>query len=174
MKFNHEFIKIKELKPHPKNPKQHFDEQINGIAKLIDELGWGRPIIISKDKYILAGHGAVLAAKQLGYTKVPYRVMKWNHDSPEALTYLIADNKSSELATWDNTLLLDDLIELNASGLDVELTMFDTDEIYELKVELNSIQDGESIPEDEQEFDESIADEIPFIKCPKCGYEIPK
>jgi len=178
MKPNHEFIKIKELKLHPKNPKQHSDEQINGIAKLIDELGWGRPIIISKDKYILAGHGAVLAAGRLGYTEVPYRVMKWKHDSPEALTYLIADNKSSELATWDNKLLLDDLKELDIGKLDVKLTMFNDLELKELDINSNiewyendideDLEDIYEKPEDQDQDNEEEENRY----CPKCGYKL--
>ena len=62
---NTPWINVDELKSHPKNPREHRSEQIKKIAKSIKELGWGSPIIISKDNYILAGHGAYIAAKDI-------------------------------------------------------------------------------------------------------------
>jgi DNA modification methylase len=156
-KTNHEYINIKKLKPHPKNPKIHSTEQIQGIADSIRELGWGRPIILSQDNYILAGHGAVLAAELLDYDEVPYRRMKHEHDTPEALAYLLVDNKSSELATWDNELLHDDLIELDTSNLNTSLTMFSDDEIKELQNEIQHLEDTNTeVVEDDYDIDNEV------------------
>ena len=63
--MNYPEIPISKLKLHPKNPRDHSPEQIQKIAISIKELGWGRPIIFSIDNYILAGHGAYIAAKDI-------------------------------------------------------------------------------------------------------------
>lgn len=154
---NHVFININEIKPHPKNPKKHSEEQIKGIAELI-KIGWGRSIVISKDNYILAGHGAVRAAKEiLGLKEVPYTIFNYNHDEAEAITYMLGDNKSGELSTWDKELLHANLEELDKSNLDVKLTMFQEKELIELKDELNYLEDNNiEITEDEYDINQEV------------------
>ncbi|MBZ9569981.1 ParB N-terminal domain-containing protein [Methanobrevibacter sp. TMH8] len=157
MQTNHVFIKINKIKSHPKNPKKHSKEQIRGIAKLIDELGWGRSIVISKDNYILAGHGAVKAAQLLKLDEVPYLVMNWNHADPEAIAYMLADNKSAEESEWDKLLLYANIEKLDNSHLDINLSRFQAEEVEELKTELNSLEDSKTeITEDDYDIDKEI------------------
>ena len=145
-------IKISELKEHPKNPRNHSEEQIKKIAKSIKELGWGRPIIISKDNYILAGHGAYIAAKDLlKYTEVPFKQMEHQHDSPEAIAYMVADNKLTDESDWNYGKL--DLVfeDLKLQHYDLELTGFEPlqlDEITE-KIHPTKIKEDDFNPEDE-------------------------
>ena len=142
-----EFIKIKDLKPHPENPREHTEEQIQKIAKSIHELDWGRPIIISKDNYILAGEGAYLAAKDvLKYKEVPFRRMKHMHDSPEAIAYMLADNKLNEESDWNYGKLQNIKDELGLLGFDVSLTGFNEIELEEIDTKLNKY--GENEPKD--------------------------
>jgi ParB-like chromosome segregation protein Spo0J len=163
-------IQLSELKEHPQNPRNHSEEQIKKIAKSIKELGWGRPIIISKDNYILAGHGAYIAAKDLlKYTEVPFKQMEHQHDSPEAIAYMVADNKLTDESDWNYGKL--DLVftELKLKHYDLNLTGFDENEALNLNMETD-----EDLPEEEPEYDESIADDVEFITCPKCNHEFPK
>ena len=168
-----EFIKIEDIKLHPENPRDHLEEQIEKIAKSISELDWGRPIIISKDNYILAGEGAYLAAKDvLKYKEVPFSRMKHLHDSPEAIAYMLADNKLGEESDWNYGKLQKINTDLKIAGFDVTLTGFNEIELQEIDTKIIGELDG--IPEDEPEFDESIADDVEFITCPECGHEFPK
>ena len=164
-------IKTSELKPHPQNPRQHDDEQIKKIARSIQGNGWGRPIIISSDKYILAGHGAVQAAEQLNIHEVPYKYLEpqVKHDTPEALAYMIADNKTTDESEWNYGKLDVVFKDLQLEGFDTELTGFDDVELEEIENKINY-----ELPEDEPEYDETIADDVEFIKCPECGHEFPK
>jgi len=131
------WINITELKPHPKNPRDHTPEQIQEIADSIRELDWGRPIIISSDNYILAGEGAYLAARDiLKLQKVPYRRMKWKHDDPEAIAYMLADNKLAEKSTWNYPQLGELSIDLDLKGFDVKITGFDNIELEQFKTDL--------------------------------------
>lgn len=66
-----EFMKIETLKtnalvPYARNAKTHPPAQISRIAGSIKEFGFCNPVLIDKDNGIIAGHGRVLAAQQLG------------------------------------------------------------------------------------------------------------
>ena len=193
------WIKVDDLKPHPDNAMEHPEDQIEDIARSIDKLGWGRPITISKDLYILAGHGACKASEGTYYKdvdgnkqffkseKVPYKFLNYpnspNHDDPEAIAYMLADNKLPENSYWNYGKLDTNFNDLKVAGFDVELSGFDNVELKEVDGKLNYIHDNildnnsyvdEEIPESEPEFDESIADTVEMIKCPECGHEFPK
>lgn len=94
--------------------------------------------------------------------------MPHQHDSPEAIAYMVADNKLTDSSDFDYGKLELNFEELKLEGFDLELTGFDNTENI-----IPTIYD-EDIPDEEQEFDESIADSVKFIKCPECGYEFPK
>ena len=127
-------IQISELYEHPKNPRNHSEEQIKKIAKSIKELGWGRPIIISKDYFILAGHGAYLAAKDLlKYSEVPYKQMEHQHDSPEAFAYMVTDNKLTDESDWNYGKLEPLIGEIELTGFDLSLTGFENKESNNLQ-----------------------------------------
>lgn len=165
---NLEWLPLTDIKPHPDNPRDHSEDQIRKISNSINELGWGRPLILSKDGYILAGHGVYLAVMNiLKLKKVPTVKMQWKHDSPEAIAYMIADNKLTDESGW-NFPKLDELsINLELNEFDLTLTGFD-------EAELKLLEESNKIPEEEQEFDESVADDVEMIKCPECGHEFPK
>lgn len=135
-------MKLSEIKEHPKNPRQHTEEQIKKIATSIKQLGWGRPLILSSDGYILAGHGAYTAVKDvLHYTEAPVKVMDHKHDSPEALAYMVADNKLTDESDWnygDLELVFEDI---KLEGFDVELTGFNIDEQLEVETKVQGTQE---------------------------------
>ena len=65
------FRNVEELIPYINNSRTHSDEQVEQIAASIKEFGWTNPILVDGDSGIIAGHGRLLAARKLGYTKVP-------------------------------------------------------------------------------------------------------
>jgi len=80
---------------------------------------------------VIAGHGRLLAARQLGLTKVP--VIELGHLSPtQRRAYLLSDNRLALDAGWDETLLALELAELSEAGYDLALTGFEVTEIEEL------------------------------------------
>jgi hypothetical protein len=60
-----------ELIPYARNPRTHSDTQVAQIAASIREFGWTVPILVDDANGIIAGHGRVLAARQLGLERVP-------------------------------------------------------------------------------------------------------
>lgn len=109
-------MKLTDLIPYENNPRIN-DDAIDVVANSIKEFGFKNPIIIDKDNVIVCGHTRRLAAIKLGLTEVPcIRADDLTEDQIKA--FRVADNKTSELSTWD----LDKLkIELG----DIELNMAD-------------------------------------------------
>lgn len=98
-KYHWKEIEIAKLKPNPMNVKIHTQAQIDIIKKLILSEGFIKPVAIDKTFTIWAGHGAVIAATQLGMKKVPY--VDWSNKSIEERKLLmIADNMANE-SDWN-------------------------------------------------------------------------
>lgn len=118
------------LLPYARNSRTHSPEQIGKVADSIKRFGFTNPILV-RGQTIIAGHGRVMAAKQLGLGTVP--TIRLDHlTEDEARAYVIADNKLAELAGWDDDLLAIELRDLQAHDFDLGLTGFSDDEINEL------------------------------------------
>jgi len=112
--------KPEDLKPHPKNPNQHNEEQINRMAKVIKYQGFRRPIEISSlSGFIIAGHCRRLAAISLGMELVPTITQNYLSEEQEWAD-LISDNALSEGALMDMSLINAQLPEFGPE-LDIDL-----------------------------------------------------
>jgi len=122
---------IDRLKPYERNPRTHSPEQITKIAASLLEFGWTNPILVDADAGIIAGHGRLLAARELGMTTVP--VIELSHlTEAQKRAYLIADNRLALDAGWDEDLLAEELRALEGLDFNLELTGFDLDELHDL------------------------------------------
>ena len=118
------------LTPRVANPRTHSRTQIRQIAASIEHFGFINPVLIDRDGGIVAGHGRVEAAKQLGLKTVPTICLDTLTEA-EIRAYVIADNRLAELAGWDNELLaieLQGLLDLDLD-FDVTITGFETPQI---------------------------------------------
>lgn len=121
---------ISELKPYKNNARTHSKKQVKQIAASIGQFGFVNPALIDEDGNIIAGHGRVLAAKELGLQQVP--TIKISHLTPEQIkAYRLADNKLAELAGWDDDILKIEFQHLQefADVLDLTVTGFEVAEI---------------------------------------------
>jgi DNA modification methylase len=119
---------IHALRPHRQNARTHSNRQLRQIANSIRRFGFCNAILVDDDLTILAGHGRVEAATQLGLTSVP--TVRLSHLSEaDKRAYVIADNRLAEKAGWDRNLLAIELQDLIDIGFEVELTGFETPEI---------------------------------------------
>ncbi|SFK89088.1 ParB/Srx family N-terminal domain-containing protein, partial [Methylocapsa palsarum] len=64
-------LPIGELSANPGNPRKHGREQIRAIARSIEAFGFNAPILIDRNKQLIAGHGRFEAAKLLGRSEIP-------------------------------------------------------------------------------------------------------
>ncbi len=119
---------IASLHPYAGNARTHSKRQINQIAKSIAQFGFTNPVLIADDDTIIAGHGRVRAASQLGMTHVP--TIRLTHLTPaQRRAYIIADNKLALNAGWDQELLAIELQGLIDLDFDLELTGFSLAEV---------------------------------------------
>jgi DNA modification methylase len=142
-------LPIRDLRPNPNNARTHSRQQIEQIARSIDQFGFTNPVLIDGSNQILAGHGRVEAAKLLGVERVPTLRIEYLTDA-EKRAYVIADNKLAEKAGWSDEILKIELQELINLDFEVELTGFSPGEIDALL--------------DTQHSDGEDADDI----CPEC------
>jgi DNA modification methylase len=124
------YLPITSLKPNPQNPRVHTYKQVQQIAHSIRAFGFNVPILVDERLNVVAGHGRLLAAQELGWKTVP--AIKLNHLSQTQYKgFLIADNRLTENSSWDDRLLGEQLKALSELELDFELevTGFETAEI---------------------------------------------
>jgi len=135
-----------ELKMSSRNVRIHSPKQLKQLCKCIKQIGFINPIIIDSKKTIIAGHGRLLAAKQLSIKEVP--TISVSHLSDDEIrAYALADNKLCEKGEWDNELLrieLDHLIQIDI-GIDIDLTGFEMPEIDMLLQECEQPNEDEPL-----------------------------
>jgi len=88
------------LRPYASNARTHSKKQIRQIAASIERFGFTNPVLVSDEGEIIAGHGRVLAAQQLGMTEVPTLTLS-HLSAAERRAYVLADNKLALNAGWD-------------------------------------------------------------------------
>lgn len=133
------------LRPYERNARTHSKRQIRQIVDSIKEFGFTNPVLINPDNTIVAGHGRVQAAKQIGMSEVPTICLS-DLTPNQIRAYVIADNRLAERAGWDESILKIELQHLlTIEGLlDVTVTGFDMPEIdFMLQGD-----DGKSDPDD--------------------------
>ncbi|MDB2127483.1 site-specific DNA-methyltransferase [Enterocloster clostridioformis] len=124
-------INVNELVPYVNNARTHSAEQINKIRSSLREFGFVNPVIIDRDKNVIAGHGRLEAAKAEGFTEVPC-VFIDDMTEAQKKAYILADNRMALDAGWDDDLLKVELEALQGMDFDLGLTGFDEKEIADL------------------------------------------
>src|SRR6056297_1288482 len=130
---------LTKLQPYANNAKAHGADQVAKIAASMAEFDWTVPCLVADDGELIAGHGRVLATTQLGLTEAPVIVLGHLTEA-QRRAYRIADNKLTELGTWDEALLSVELNDLLAEDYDLSLIGFDD-------AELEALLAGEVDPE---------------------------
>jgi DNA modification methylase len=128
-----ETISLEELRPWPRNARTHSRKQIRQIAESIRRFGFTNPVLIDGENRILAGHGRVEAAREIGMTTAP--CLRVDHMSAaEKRAYVLADNKLALNAGWDEELLALELKELMSADIEfsVDVTGFSIAEVDQL------------------------------------------
>ena len=136
-----------ELKPYENNPRVN-DYAVKKVFASIEEFGFTSPILVDPELVIIAGHTRREAAILKGLEKVPYIVVDWM--SPEQVrAYRIADNKLSELSTWDEVALKEELFELKELDFPLEVMGFTEMDLKDLFVE-EEPEEKEKAPKEEK------------------------
>ena len=121
-------LPVDELIPYVNNARTHSPEQINKLRASLREFGFINPVIIDKDKNIIAGHGRVMAAREEGIKEVPCVLVDYLTEAQKK-AYILADNRMALDAGWDEEMLRVEIESLQGADFDVSLTGFSDDEI---------------------------------------------
>ena len=99
----------------PRNAMHHGDQNVDAIAASLARFGQRQPLVVNRATgTIEAGNGRHQAAESLGWGWV---AVLYVDDDPQAATgYAIADNRTAELAEWDDAVLVELLGELTDAG----------------------------------------------------------
>jgi hypothetical protein len=84
---------IEQLKPDPDNARRHSKKQVRQIAESIKVFGFNVPILIDRDGDVIAGHGRLLAAGELGMTEVPTLCL-------DHLCFTVHHKRSTKMLSW--------------------------------------------------------------------------
>jgi DNA modification methylase len=114
--MNIETLRIAELTPDPNNARQHDDKNLKAIMGSLKEFGQRKPIVITEAGTIVAGNGTVEAAKRLGWTDIEVVRVPADWTDAQVKAFAIADNRTAELANWNQEVLTSQLLELEAEG----------------------------------------------------------
>jgi hypothetical protein len=145
----------------PANARKHPDDNLEAIKGSLRSFGQVKPIVVREgSRVVCCGNGTLAAARALGMTHVAANIIPLSDTAAAALA--IADNRTSELAEWDEETLKSLLatIAVDDQGLQA---MFDALEA-EYKTEVPVEPDA---PEDFKQVDENIETEH---VCPRCGF----
>jgi DNA modification methylase len=125
-----EYCPLDSVRLDPQNPRIHSKKQVRQIARSIEKFGFNVPVLIDGRGQLIAGHGRVLAARLLGMTHIP--TIKLEHLTEAQLRiFMIADNRLTENAVWDERLLGEQFKALSILELDfdIDISGFEIGEI---------------------------------------------
>jgi ParB family transcriptional regulator, chromosome partitioning protein len=133
------------LVPYERNARTHSAEQVAQIAASIQEFGFTNPLLVDGADGILAGHGRLAAAKDMGLAEVPVIVLD-HLSAAQRKAYILADNQLALNAGWDTELLQMEVAALNLEDFDLSLLGFDEDRIAGLLEGGADVQELEEMP----------------------------
>ena len=118
----------KELKLNPRNSRTHSKKQLHKIAQSIEKLGFNNPVLVDTENFIIAGHGRVLAAKELGLNDDRIKEWQFKRNLLPNLQFLEGTENESKNKTPLKTWVEDDGndFEYHPQGVSLELNDFDT------------------------------------------------
>ena len=132
-----QLVDINKLIPYVNNARTHSPEQITKLRSSLREFGFINPVLIDREFNVLAGHGRIAAAKEEGINEVPC-VFVEHLSEAQKKAYILADNRMSLDAGWDDELLKVEMASLQEMGFDVGMTGFDESELADLFADDNN------------------------------------
>jgi len=150
---------VAKLMPDPANARKHGERNLDAIKASLTLFGQRKPIVATRAGVVVAGNGTLLAAKALGWKQIA--VVFVDDDASMAAAYGIADNRTAELAEWDDDVLGTILGGLANTAINMESMGFSDQELR------NIIGGAEDVPAAAQEESAGGGDVTLKITLPK-------
>lgn len=167
-------VPVETLRPNPRNPNRHPEDQIWLLSRIIAQQGWRAPITVSTriSGLVVRGHARLMAAKLLGCTVCPVDEQDYPDEASETAD-MIADNRIAELAEMDMAALKDALQDLDTGAFDMELTGFELPVLEELLTRFFVDEDDGNQDAGAGQGNGGTDGPQPksSVTCPQCGHE---
>jgi ParB-like chromosome segregation protein Spo0J len=134
-----ELVEIDRLRPHPENPR---NGDLELIGSSIERHGVFRTIVVSSDDVVLAGNHTYAGAIEKGETQLWISRVPFEHTDPQAREIMLIDNRTADLARYDEAQLLQLLQTFDG---DLDGTGYDQEAVDDL---LAKLQRDEHMPLD--------------------------
>lgn len=118
-------VLIDDLELDPNNARRHSKKNLDAIAGSLEAFGQRKPIVVWRNR-VVAGNGTLVAARSLGWREIVVAKCPDDWDEVRVKAFALADNRSAELAEWDEQVLNAQLQELELAEFDVEAIGFET------------------------------------------------
>jgi ParB family transcriptional regulator, chromosome partitioning protein len=160
------WVPLAEMRPHPRNDGTHPPEELAHLKQSLQQHGVYRNVVLATDGTLLAGHGVVEAARQLGHTQILARRLPYGPDDPQALQILVGDNHIARLRVQDDAALVALLQDLaDHDPLALLGTGFDAVSLEAL-IANGTVPDFQPVGIDDQ----GRLDQKQPLECPACGH----
>ena len=150
-----ETVIIESLSLDPNNARKHSKRNLDAIAASLNKFGQRKPIVVHQNT-VIAGNGTLEAAKTLGWTEISISRCPDDWDENTAKAYALADNRSAELAEWDEKILSQQLLDLEDFNWNIETLGFNKPTLPDFQPE---------------EIEQPRLDQRAPIMCPQCSFE---
>ena len=145
-----ERVEVASLVKDPANVRRHSEKNLEAIKGSLARFGQQKPIVVGADGVVIAGNGTLAAAQSLGWSMID--IVRSPLTGSEATAYAIADNRTAELAEWDEGALAQQLAALSIEDEELAAaTGFDQRDIEKM---------GGGVEIEEDEVPEPPADPI--------------
>lgn len=144
--MNIETIALADLSLDPSNVRKHGRKNLDAIKASLRKFGQQKPIVVDAKGIVLAGNGTLTAAKELGWTEID--IVRTQLEGVEAIMFAIADNRTAELAEWEDS-LNDVLRSLQDEGFDLADIGYSPEDLGQFAVaeaEAPALKDGDRAP----------------------------
>lgn len=152
-------VPMDSIAPDPANARQHPEANLDAVRGSLLAFGQQKPVVVDGRGVIVAGNGLYLAARQLKWPKIA--AVRTTLRGADRMAFALADNRTAELAEWDEEALLRQLQELE-DQTDLSALGFDEEELARLLSEaeatptwdeaLARVPEGERHPFQEMTF----------------------
>jgi ParB family chromosome partitioning protein len=130
-------VRVDSLHADPSNARKHGEKNHQSIKASLARFGQRKPIVVqSSGRIVRAGNGTLAAARDLGWQYIAATIIDEGHTS--ATAYAIADNRTAELAAWDDDILGATLQSLAADEVDLGELGFDGEDLASIIDDLDA------------------------------------
>ena len=147
-------VDIDSLVLDPQNLRAHDQINIDVIKGSLKRFGQQKPIVVGRDRVVIAGNGTLTAARELGWKKIS---VSWSElEGSERTAFGVVDNRSAELATWD-THLAESLGSLYAEDPELlNVAGFTFDQLEEMTCELEDVVPDSYTDDDDDDEEQEL------------------